>query len=315
MTSGASARRRSPDGAPRRDWFHMKTGGLNRISLMFYGVPLALYVTFFIFPFASSLGLSFTSWDGFVRTFTFIGLRNYAELFQDRRFYDSVLNTLQMTVISTVLVNAVAMILAVLVDATRPLKRLFKVSFFIPNILAPVIIGFIWTFMLNYNFGIVNAMLRGSGLAVLARDWIGNPGLVRVSVAFVLVWQATGFFFVVYLAALQGIPVEIVEASRMDGASGLRMFFRITLPSIFGAVTVCLTLSLIGGIKLFDLVFALTYGGPGFSSETITLYIYNTGFISNRNGYGSAVSVVMFAFILLLTLLQLRVLRPRESQA
>jgi ABC-type sugar transport system permease subunit len=282
---------------------------------MFYGLPLVLYIVFFLLPFGSSLLLSFTSWDGFVKTISFIGIRNYLELFRDERFYSSLFNTVEMTVLYTVAVNTVAMLFAVLVDGTRLLKGVFKVSFFIPNILAPIIIGFVWTFMLNYNFGIVNVLLRLTGLNALVGDWIGSPAIVRFSVATVFVWQGMGFFFVVYLAALQGIPQEMIEASRMDGARGLRMFFNITLPSLAGAVTVCLTLSLIGGIKLFDLVFALTYGGPGFSSETMTLYIYNTGFISNRNGYGSAVSVVMFLFILLLTVLQLRFLRPREDAA
>ena len=187
----------------------------NLLSLAFYGLPLLLYAAFFMVPFASSLVLSFTSWDGFVNVLTFIGLRNYRELFGDARFYNSLFNTIEMTAVYTICVNVIAMLLAVLVDGTRRLKGFFKVSFFIPNILAPIIIGFVWTFMLNYNSGIVNVLLRLSGLHFLASDWIGSPSIVRFSVATVFVWQAMGFFFVVYLAALQGISTEIMEAARI----------------------------------------------------------------------------------------------------
>lgn len=293
---------------------HNKTLRTNLRSLSFYGLPLALYIVFFIVPSITSLFVSFTSWQGFVNKFNFIGLANYVELLSDSRFYSALLNTLQITVIYTVFVNIVAVILAVLVNNAVFLKGFFKSSFFIPNILAPIIVGFIWTFMFNYNYGILNTILSALGLEALKTDWIGSASIVKYSISAVFIWQAVGFFFVVYLAALQGIPQEILESSALDGAYGLKKFFHIILPMLSNAIPICLTLSLIGGIKLFDLVFVLTYGGPGFSSETITMYIYSAGFASNRNGYGSAISVVMFLLILILTIVQLRLLRSQEAE-
>lgn len=287
---------------------------VNLISISFYGVPLALYIFFFILPSVASLLISFTSWDGFTNKFDFVAFSNYIELFNDKRFYASVFNTFQITIIYTLLVNALAILLAVMADNIRFLKNFFKSCFFVPYILAPVIIGFVWTFVLNYNFGVLNSFFDIMGLEFLQNDWIGSAEIVRYSITAVLVWNTVGFYFVVYLAALQSIPTEIIESSMLDGANGFKKFFYITLPLLSNASTICLTLSLIGGIKLFDLVFALTYGGPGFSSETITLYIYNTGFISNRNGYGSAVSVVMFAIILMLTITQMKFLKSREVE-
>jgi ABC-type sugar transport system permease subunit len=287
---------------------------INFISLSFYGVPLLAYIVFFIVPSLSSLLLSFTSWDGFVKTIDFIGVRNYVELFQDERFYASMLNTLQIAVIYTIIVNVLAIVLAIAVDKVKHFTYFYKSGIFIPNILAPVIIGFIWTFVLSYNFGFLNTLLDNVGLEVLKKDWLGDRSLVKLSISAVFIWQGLGFFFMVYLAGLQGIPQDIYEAAKIDGAKGLSSFLYIKLPLLWNAMTICLTLSVIGSLKLFDQVFVLTYGGPGFASETIALYIYNAGFVSNRNGYGSAISVIMFLLVLIITVVQLKILKRKEVE-
>jgi ABC-type sugar transport system permease subunit len=181
-----------------------------------------------------------------------------------------------------------------------------------PVLISGIVSGFIWLTMFNWNFGVINSVLRQIGLGSLAVNWIGNPKTVLYSLAFTIIWKSSGYYMVIYLAGLQGIPKDCIEAATIDGASGWQSFWHIIFPLLAGSITVNFTLSLINGLKIFDQIVVMTNGGPGFSSETITYLIYKVAFSESRQGFGTALAVILFVLIFILNGIQSRVLRRRE---
>ena len=199
-------------------------------------------------------------------------------------------------------------------DRVFKLKNIFRSLFSIPVLISGIVSGFIWKVMYNYSFGVINAMLKSVGLETLMQDWLGNTHLTLIMIGIVLVWKGAGYYMIIYLASLQSICSDILEASEIDGASAWHKFTKITLPLISGAFTINFTLSLINGLKVFDQINVMTDGGPGFTSETLVYLLYKVGFNEGRQGFGTAVGVVLLVIILVLNTLQQKFLRKREVQ-
>ena len=192
-------------------------------------------------------------------------------------------------------------------------RNALRVLFFAPAVLSPVVIAFLWKYMLNPQPDAgLNAMLGFLGLDFLQQNWLGDPSVALWAVGLTVVWQFAGFSMVIFLAALQGIPRELEEAAAIDGAGRFQRFRRIVLPLIAPAMTINLTLSTIGGLKLFDQVFAITNGGPGYSTETLSTLIYKQAFVFGAYGYSTAVALVLTLLVAGLALLQVRYLQGRE---
>ena len=259
---------------------------------------------FMIVPTVSSFYYSFTSWDGINPNIKFIGFDNYKEIFTSARFGNALKNTALLTVVISICENALALGLALLVDNVIKGKNLFRAIFYLPVILSGIVSGFIWKIMYSYNFGPVNKVLDMIGLGALKQDWLGNADIAIWAVAVVMIWKGAGYYMIIYLAALQGVPQDVQEAATIDGASALQRFRFITLPLISGSFTICFTLSLINGLD----------GGPGFATETIVYLLYKSGFGEGRQGYGTAVGVVLLFIILILNNIQSAILRKREVQ-
>lgn len=172
--------------------------------------------------------------------------------------------------------------------------------------------GYIWKILYNYNFGAFNKFLDAVNLGAFKQDWLGDHKLALISIAVVLIWKGAGYYMVIYLAALQGVPADVLEAARIDGASGWQLFRRITMPMISSAFTINLTLSLINGLKVFDQISVMTDGGPGFNTETMVYLLYKVGFGEGRQGYGTAVGVILFVIILAMNGLQSTILKKME---
>lgn len=285
-------------------------------TLLLFVIPaFVLYTAFVILPAVSSIYLGFTSWDGVTdASMKFIGLQNYAAIFGSSRFYKALIHTIIVAGFFTILVNVVALMLALAVDHVRFGKNFFRSTFYIPVLISGVIAGFIWTIMYNYSFGIINTLFHNLHLDFLKANWLGKSPNALISIIFVLVWQLAGYYMVIYLAALQGIPTELVEAAKIDGATVFDRFKNITLPLMAGAFTINLTLALISGLKVFDQIAVMTDGGPGFDTETITYLIYKTAFGELRQGYGTALAMTLFVLILVLGIIQVKFLREREVQ-
>lgn len=284
------------------------------VAFVFIAPAFLFFTLFIIVPTLASVYYSFTSWDGLNPVVKFIGLANYKEIFTSSRFGNALMNTILLTIFISLLENALALILALLVDNVRWGKNFFRSAFYIPVLISGIVSGFIWKIMYNYNFGAINSILNSIGMGELKQDWLGNPKLTLIMVGFVLIWKGAGYYMIIYLASLQSVPTDVVEAAAIDGASPWQRFKAITVPLISGAFTINFTLSLINGLKVFDQISVMTDGGPGFTTETIVYLLYKVGFNEGRQGFGTAVGITLLFIIILLNAVQQKFLKSREVQ-
>lgn len=283
--------------------------------MVFTGFTLPALVAILIsveIPFLMSVFSSFTKWNGLDRAQTFIGLENYKELIlDDLDMWKAFGFTLRLTLGSVIVTNITALLLAVLLDSDLKGKNTLRAAYYVPNIISLIIIGYIWRFIFSTGF---ESFYQMTGWEFFMFSWLGDVKLVYFSVLMVSVWHSLGFYLVVYIAGLQTVPRDLIEAAMIDGASAVGRFFRVTLPLIMPSITVSVFHSLSNGLKAFDVIFSLTNGGPGNSTTTIALDIYRTAFVINRFGYGTAKSVILFLIILILSLFQVRMFKQREVE-
>ena len=291
-----------------------KKGGIDTAAVAFIAPAFILYTLFIIVPAFSSVYYSFTSWDGISPVIKFVGLANYREIFTSARFGNALRNTVILTVFISIVENALALLLALLVDHVKWFKNFFRSAFYVPVLISGIVSGFIWKIMYNYNFGAINSLLTSIGLGEWKQDWLGNPKLTLLIVGFVLIWKGAGYYMIIYLASLQSVPTDVVEAAAIDGASPWQRFKAITVPLISGAFTINFTLSLINGLKVFDQISVMTDGGPGFTTETVVYLLYKVGFNEGRQGFGTAVGIVLLFIIIILNAVQQKFLKSREVQ-
>lgn len=293
------------------------TGKKKKFDTVTFGfiAPAFLFFTLFIIvPTLASVYYSFTSWDGLSPTVKFVGLANYREIITGARFRNALVNTFILTFFISILENTMALCLALMVDNVKWWKNFFRSAFYIPVLISGIVSGFIWKIMYNYNFGAINTILSSMGVGNLKQDWLGNPGLALIMVGVVLVWKGAGYYMIIYLASLQSVSTDVLEAAAIDGASPWQRFRRIIMPLISGAFTINFTLSLINGLKVFDQISVMTDGGPGFTTETIVYLLYKVGFNEGRQGFGTAVGIVLLFIIIVLNTIQQKFLKSREVQ-
>ncbi|WHY17294.1 sugar ABC transporter permease [Paenibacillus sp. G2S3] len=283
-------------------------------ALLFILPSFILYTMFVIVPTVGSVYLSFTSWDGISDDVRYIGFANFVEIWNSPRVHNALKNTMIMTISLVVLENIAAIAMAMMVDKVRWFRNFFKSVFYFPTLLSGIVMGFVWAMILNYNFGVFNQILESVGLGSWIVDWLGNPKYAMLSIILSTVWKGAGYYMIIYLAGLQGIPQELNEAASIDGAGGWQQFRHITFPLLAGSMTVCMVLSMISALKIFDQIAVMTDGGPGFETETLTYIIYKVGFGELRQGFGTALAMVLFLIILIITVFQVKVLQKREVQ-
>ncbi|WP_333648916.1 carbohydrate ABC transporter permease [Lacrimispora sp.] len=288
--------------------------GFDLYTLFFIAPAFILFTLFIIVPTVSSVYYSLTSWDGVSPNIKFVGLANFKEIFTSARFGNALKNTIILTVFITLLENIFALGLALAVDHVRWGKNFFRSAFYVPVLISGIVSGFIWKIMYNYNFGTFNAVLKGLGMQDLRQDWLGNTGIVLFMVGIVLIWKGVGYYMIIYLASLQSVSQDLIEAAQIDGASPWQRFKAITIPMISGAFTINFTLSLINGLKVFDQINVMTDGGPGFTTETLVYLLYKVGFNEGRQGFGTAVGLMLLFIIIVLNTVQQKFLRGREVQ-
>jgi multiple sugar transport system permease protein len=267
-----------------------------------------LFVLFVLSPIIASLVLTFFRWDG-LSSGTFIGLDNYRTLFHDSLVRTVLTNTVVFVVGDTVLKMLLALLLAVLVHRYlgRFLRTMFRGVIFFPVIVSGVAVGIIWQWLMNTSLGLINYYLGTLNLPTVA--WLDSSSTALSSLIIVDVWRNIGFSFVVFTAGLQGISSSLYEAAAVDGAGEWGQFWSVTLPLLSPTTYFLLVINLIGAFQFFDLSFVMTQGGPGDATRTIVYYIYDTGFHFFRFGYASTLSVLLFAILAVLTLIQVRMSR------
>ncbi|KTD85257.1 carbohydrate ABC transporter permease [Paenibacillus etheri] len=282
--------------------------------IAFAAPALIVYVIFAIVPIFLSLLLSFTNFDGFGANYKFIGFQNYATALHDDRFFYSIQVTLLITVVSCFLINLFALLFAIVLNNLRKLKGFYRTIIFYPQVLSFVVVGFIWTYIYNYNDGAINFIFGKLGLESWMQDWLGDSGIVVFSVTLVIIWQSVGFYTVIYLANLQTVPGEVLEAATIDGANRFQKFKNVLFPLMSPAFTINWILCFISGLKTYDVVKVMTDGGPGFKTETIAFNIISQAFVANKQGYGSALAMLLFVFVAIVSVIQVVYLRKREVE-
>ncbi len=276
-----------------------------------FTVPAMLLVTVMMYiPFIMSGYYSLTEWNGIAKEPVFIGLDNFKNIFTGGSEYmGAVWFTVKYTIGFVIFANVISLLLAVALTQKFKFVNVFRGIFFIPYIMSMTIVGFIWKFIFTQGFA---KLYEVTGWAFWNESWLGSPELAFYSVVFVGIWQALGFYIVLYIAGLQAVPADVLEAATVDGAGKIQRFFKVTLPLLGPSFTTCIFMSLTNSLKVFDIILALTKGGPGGATYSATLQIYRDAFTNNQYGMGSAESMVYFVFVLVVTQLVLKIFSSRE---
>jgi len=277
------------------------------ITIVAFLLPaLVLYGTFVIIPIFQSFRFSLYHWDGLGPLTRFIGLENYATLLHDETFWQALRNNFALVGFSLVTQLPPAVLLAVLLTGAMRGRDFFRTMFFSPQILSAVATGYLFYYIYEPTFGLLNQALKLLGLGTLARGWLGDQMLALPAVLVVISWRHIGFYMVLFMAAIEGIPDEIFEAAQIDGCNKRQLVWHITLPLMSGAIRTAAVLAMVGSIKYFDLIWIMTRGGPVHASELIATYMYKETFLNWHMGYGATLAFALFVVAFAVSLLFLR---------
>lgn len=275
---------------------------------------MVLFAFVVLLPSARGVYYAFTDWDGLDPNYSFIGLENFAAMVRDADALQAIWHTLLIAVAITIIQNGFGLLLALGVNSAIKSRNVLRVFLFAPAVVTPIVTAYLWRNLLGPD-GAVNSLLGAVGLAGRQQDWLGNPDLALWSIIWVIVWQYGGYSMVIFLAGLQSVPKEIYEAADIDGAGPVRRFWSVVRPLLAPAFTINLMLSIIGGIKLFDQVYALTGGGPGHATDTLSTLIYKDAFTLGEFGYSIALAVVLTIIVAVASTGQYLVLARNERAA
>lgn len=264
-------------------------------------IPTCLvYLVFIIAPIVIAVAYSFTRYSGIGKA-RFIGLSNYTRLFSDSLFWKSAANTAIIFVIASVLLMVLSFLIALLLNHRLKFIDFSKALIFSPAIIAPIIVGIIWVYILDPKVGIINGLLRAAGLGGWARQWIGGDTLSPYSIAIIYFWQQLGYLVTIFIAGLKMIPEEVLEAAQIDGATGWQRVRYVVIPMMRSTMSTVAVLIITGIFKIFEIVQQTTGGGPNHLSETLVTYSYSMTFTSSDYGYGMSIASVTFLLSLGIT--------------
>ena len=285
------------------------------IGAAFVIPSIALFLLFTIYPLYRTVTLSFTDWDGISAHAHNVGFANYTRAMHDHLWWVSLGHGLFFVVTALVLMNGTGLALALAVDRIKRGQGLYRIVFYIPTILSGIVVAVIWKWIYQPAGGPLNELLGSVGLGSLQRPWLATGGTAIWAVAFASMWTGLGYPFLFYLAGLQNVPTELVEAARIDGASGWQVFRNVTLPSIRHVITLVNILTILGGMQIFNVVLAMTNGGPSYATEVPVLHVYREAFTFLHFGYASALSVMFGLLLLIVSIAQFIVTQRRERHS
>jgi raffinose/stachyose/melibiose transport system permease protein len=283
-------------------------------SLWWMYLPALAVICFFIvYPFLMGLKISFTNWDGFSQTFEYVGFEQYSRLLKDSATWLVVGNTLIYGIGSTLFQNILGLLYALLLNQSIRARAITRTIVYLPVIISPLIMGYIWYFFFAYQGGALNDVLQFVGLDKI--NALADPNLNKWIIVFVNTYQFVGVAMIIYLAGLQSISKEYYEAAQIDGASGFQQFKNITLPLLMPSITINMVLNIIGGLKLFDVIISLTGGGPGNASQSMSTFMYDLYFNRQDAGYAATEGILMAIIILIISLATLIFFKRKEVEA
>ncbi|WP_320128880.1 sugar ABC transporter permease [uncultured Sphaerochaeta sp.] len=272
---------------------------------------LLFFFVFFIIPTFEGFYYSFTDWNTYAPTIHRIGFRNFKELVQEGILPHALANTLIYALFTTILLNLVGLILALALNEVKILGGFFRTIFYVPVVIAPLIVGYIFKAIYNPTFGLLNKTLTMLGMGALTHSWLSDFNTALFAIIATEIWKDSGFNMIIYLSGIKAVNKDLLEQARVDGASYLQRVHHILLPLIASTFTVNLLVSMISSLKVFEIVLVLTGGGPGFETEVINTFVYRK-FASGNWGYASAAGFLQTIIIALITFVMLRFLKKRE---
>ena len=263
-----------------------------------------IYTICWIIPVFMNFGLSLVKWNGFDwGQLKYVGLANFEKILHDKVFYIALKNNFVFVFATTIVIVVFSFLLALLIERGLPFKSFFRITFYLPVILPFIVVGLLWRWVYNPAFGILNPLLENLGLNFLVNDWISSSNTALMSVMIVGVWKASPFFMVIFLAALQKIPDELEEAARIDGATSFQILTKIVFPLLKPIFNIVIALNIVQGFRVFALIYAMTRGGPGRSTEVLPTYIIRVAFEEYNMGYSAALSVFLFILVFSISIL------------
>ncbi|MGN2273195.1 carbohydrate ABC transporter permease [Priestia megaterium] len=292
-----------------------KRKNLKNVGLfaLFVGPALLAFCVIVLIPFFTGIYYSFTDWNGVNGTINWVGLDNFKYLFtEDKQFQQSFWITTKYTVVAIILTNVVGFVLAILVTQMLKTRNILRTVFFMPNLIGGLLLGFVWQFIFVKGFASIGQI---TGISLFELPWLGDAKTAFWGIVIVSVWQGAGYIMLIYTAALQNVPQELIEAAKIDGASRWQILRHITIPMVAPAVTVCLFLTISWSFKVFDVNLSLTNGGPFKSTEMLALNIYTEAFVNNRYGLGEAKALIFFIVVAAITIVQVTYTKKKEVES
>lgn len=272
---------------------------------------LVMFGFVIVWPMVLGIGFAFTDWNGLDRTWRLVGVANFRRILGDRQVVSAIGTTLILAGSLVVAKMAIGLALALALNTAIKTRNILRLIVFMPVVLTPVITSYVWKYIFSTE-GAINRIADALGIGFLHQGWLGNPRLALLCVIVVTAWQSVGLAMVIFLAGLQAVPQELVEAATIDGASRWQRLRLVILPLLAPAITVNVVLALVQGLKFFDQIYVLTAGGPGYATETLSTIIYKTSFYYGEFGYGSAIALVFAAMVAVLVFSATHALRRRE---
>ena len=285
-----------------------------KMSRQYFILVLPGFIIFtigLILPLILAIRYSFTTWDGMSPEKPFVGFQNYIDLWKDSDFRNAWWFTIRFTIWNTIIQNIGALLLAVILDAGIRAKKIYRAVFFIPCLISALVVGFVWMKMFSNVLPALNDLL-GTEFNFLL---FGQKETVLAGLLIANNWQWIGYWMLIYLAGLQSVPGDLYEAAKVDGAGTIKRFFKITIPMLAPAITICVVGITTGSLKVYDLLVSSTRGGPGRASTSVIYQTYTTAINGRQYGYGSAMSVTLVVVLLLVALIQVKGLKKKEVQA
>lgn len=282
-----------------------------KAAAIFLAPVIILLVIFIFYPILDTFNTSLYKWNGISSGKSFIGLGNWSTLIKDSSFWIAFRNNIEIMILSIVIQIPIGLALATFLDFGGKKMNLFKVLWFIPLLMSSVAIGFLFSYALATNGGIISTISKVFGGGNI--DLLGNPQTALLTVIGVICWQFTPFYMVYFMAAFTNVPYDVFEAARIDGATRGQYFWKIALPLLVPSMKSAAILSMVGSLKYFDLIYVMTGGGPGTSTELMATYMYKQSFKTFNMGYGSAVAGGMFILITLVSLITMKILNGKKE--
>lgn len=284
----------------------------NPLIYSLFVIPaFALFLAFFIYPIFTAIQNSFTSWNGISKHISYIGFDNYVTAFKDASFWKSAMNNVYFILFSCFIQVPIIISFSLLIANVKRFKGLYKTAVFMPSIMSTAVIGILWGFIYNPDFGLMNEVLGLFGISPVY--WLSDKNWAMISILITNAWQWTGFYIVMVLAAILSIPKELDEAAAIDGANGIQRAVKITIPLIMPIISVVVMLSVAGAMKAADIVLVMTKGGPAGSTDVMATYMIRYAITSFRHGFGNAIAVLIFIFTIIITVTyQLLIARRTE---